>query len=312
MKNPTPSFSITTFLTVFALPYWYFLCFTVIFGITALSFFTKIYENQMFKGYSRLTDKIGSAILFISLSALNLDISIVKNSFCNSKNSISAKTFILTFCIFGYLNLAVYQAGLTSSLTLKLVITPIQSLEDLLSKPSYTLMVTQGSSDESYFSEATKLTDPIAWSVWDTLLKNNPDSFVKNGRSAQEQLLADGRKVFFAAKHDVEIVLSYYPCLINTKSQKYSQSQGGFPFRKESPYQKLFKAKIINIVEHGEWKYAREEAKRRKENLGCNTEDDAFDPMGYLNFFSLFIAAGSGTTISLFILLGELYSRRAC
>ena len=134
-----------------------------------------------------------------------------------------------------------YQGGLTASLTLKTVYNPIKALEDLLSNPSYSLIVTEGSSDQSYFSEATEKS--VANQVWDKLLKDNPESFVKNGKEAQEELRLDSHKVFFASKHDVEIVLDYYPCLINTKSEKYSESQGGFPFRKDSPYQKLFKEK---------------------------------------------------------------------
>ena len=310
MKNPGPSFSLTTFLEVFSWGYWTVFLVTTIFGIASLICLTTIYESNIGNVFSSFTDKMGSSFIFVSIAALNLDVSLVKNTFCRSENSTSAKTFIITFCVLGYLNLAVYQAGLTSSLTQQHVNIPIKSIGDLLSKRGYSLIVTGGSSDESYFSEATKVSNAKAKKVWDVLLNNNPQAFVKNGKVAQEQLILDDTKVFFASKHDVEIVLSYYPCLINTESEQYSQSQGGFPFRKDSPYQKLFKEKIISIVENGQWKYARNEAKRRKERFGCRNEEKGYEPMGYLTFFSLFIATGLVIITAILVLTGEFYLRR--
>ena len=220
MKNPGPSFSLTTFLDVFSWGYWSLMFFTTIFGVASHAFFTSVYERKVGNVFSSGIDKIGSSFSFVSITALNLDVSLVKNTFCRSENSTSAKTFIITFCVLGYLNLAVYQAGLTSSLTQQTVIIPIKTLDDLLSNRRYTLIVTEGSSDESYFSEATKVSNAKAKEVWDVLLKNNPNALVKDGKVAQEQLLLDDTKVFFASKHDVEIVLTYYPCLINTESEK--------------------------------------------------------------------------------------------
>jgi hypothetical protein len=310
MKNPGPSFSLTTFLVVFSWDYWMLLFLTTNFGIASLICFTTIYESNIGNVFSTLTDKIGSSFIFILIAALNLDVSLVKNTFCRSENSTSSKTFLITLCVLGYLNLAVYQAGLTSSLTQQTVHIPIKTLDDLLSKRGYSLILTGGSSDESYFSEATEVTNAKAKEVWDVLLNNNPKAFVRNGKIAQEQLLLDDNKVFFASKHDVEIVLSYYPCMINTESEQYSESQGGFPFRKGSPYQKLFKQKIINIVEYGTWKYARNEAERRKQKFGCSNEETGYKPMGYLTFFSLFIATGMVIITSICVLIGEFYFRR--
>ena len=122
---------------------------------------------------------------------------------------------------------------------------------------------------------------------------------------AQEQVLMDNTKVFFASKHDVDMVLTYYPCLINTQSQKYAQSEGGFPFRKDSPYQKVFSRKISSIVEHGLWKYARNDARRRKEKFGCGTTNQGYDPMGYNNVFSLFLATVLCIASAIIILLIE-------
>ena len=303
MKQPQPSLSWTTFLSVFSYRYWLVLCAITIVGIVVLAYAIYIYEDRPAKSDSHVLYKTGSAITYIFISVLNLDTALVHNAFCNSTTSLSSKIFVLTFCIYGYLNLAVYQGGLTASLTLKTVYNPIKTLEDLLSNPSYSLIVTEGSSDQSYFSEATGTT--VASHVWDKLLANRPGSFVKNGKEAQEELRLDSRKVFFASKHDVEIVLDYYPCLINTESEKYSESQGGFPFRMDSPYQKLFKEKINNIVEFGEWRYAREEAKRRKVNLGCDLEDEGYGPMGYRNSLSLFVFTVLWIILSILICLAE-------
>ena len=306
MKNPTASFSLTAFLNVFNLEYWMVLLAISIFSVGVLVFISIMYENG-FKNVSfQFLQKLGSSASFMFITALNLDISLINDSFCSSKNNASAKLFILTFCLFGYINLVVYQAGLTSSLTVQNINMPIKSLDDLLSNRDYRLIVTRGSSDEAYFSEATETTDPKAKQIWDVYMKDSPNSFVQNGKVAQEELLNDRKNVFFASKHDVEIVLSYYPCIVNTESEKYAKSQGGFPFRKGSPYQKLFKTKIMSIVEHGQWKYARYKAKRRKLSIGCDKEPESgYKPMGYLNVLSLYVAITSGILTALIILTVE-------
>ena len=307
MKNPTASFSLTAFLNVFNLEYWVVLLATSIFSIGVLVSISIIYENGFKHISSRFSEKIGSSASFMFITALNLDISLIKDSFCSSENNASAKLFILTFCLFGYINLVVYQAGLTSSLTVQNINMPIKSLDDLLSNRDYRLIVTRGSSDEAYFSEATETTDPKAKQIWDVYMKDSPKSFVQYGKVAQEELLNNHKKVFFASKHDVEIVLSYYPCLVNTESEKYAKSQGGFPFRKGSPYQRLFKGKIMSIVEHGQWNYARYKAKRRKVSIGCDKEPESgYKPMGYVNVLSLYVAITSGIAVALFILILEL------
>ena len=312
MKNPTASFSLTAFLNVFNLEYWVVLLATSVFSIGVLVSISIIYENGFKNISSRISEKLGSSASFMFITALNLDISLINDSFCSSKNNTSAKLFILTFCLFGYVNLVVYQAGLTSSLTVQNTNMPIKSLDDLLSNRDYRLIVTRGSSDEAYFSEATETTDPKAKQIWDVYMKDSPNSFVQNGKVAQEKLLNDRKKVFFASKHDVETVLSYYPCFVNTESEKYAKSQGGFPFRKGSPYQKLFKGKIMGIVEHGQWNYARFKAKRRKVSIGCDTEPESgYQPMGYLNVLSLYVAITSGILTALLILIIEFCKKKA-
>ena len=306
MKNPTASFSLTAFLNVFNPEYWMVLLATCLFSIGVLVSISIMYENELKNVNSRFCQKLGSSASFMFMTALNLDISLIKDCFCSSYNNTSAKLFILTFCLFGYVNLAVYQAGLTSSLTVQNTNMPIKSLDDLLSNRDYRLIVTRGSSDEAYFSEATETTDPTAKQIWDVYMKDSPNSFVRNGKVAQEELLKDRKNVFFASKHDVEIVLSYYPCIVNTESEKYAKSQGGFPFRKGSPYQKLFKTKIFGIVEHGQWNYARYKAKRRKVSIGCDKEPESgYKPMGYLNVLSLYVAITSGVVTALIILVVE-------
>ena len=311
MKKPSPSFSFTAFLNVFYTEYWIVLFATSIFSVVVLLCTTIIYENGFCNIGSGLSEKLGSSISFMFITALNLDISLIKNSYCESHNIISAKIFIITFCIFGYINLMVYESGLTASLTVKNTVMPVKSLEDLLANRDYKLIVTRGSSDEAYFSEATDVSDPKAKEVWNVLMKDSPESFVQNGRVAQEQLLEDDKKVFFASKHDVEIVLSYYPCIVNTESEKYAESQGGFPFRKGSPYRKLFKEKINKMVEHGQWNYARYEAKKREVNYGCDKEPESgYQPMGYLNVMSLYFAVSFGIVVALIILALEFCCRR--
>lgn len=92
------------------------------------------------------------------------------------------------------LNLNVYLAGLTSTLTFEKIELPINKLEDLLTTDGYQIITYKGNDlilvqnllfistclllatvDEAYFSEATAENNKVAKEVYDKMIKPNPD-----------------------------------------------------------------------------------------------------------------------------------------
>ena len=69
---------------------------------------------------------------------------------------------------------------MTSHLTVEQHTSPIQGLQDILQDSNYNLMVLGGTADESYFSEATEDSNPVAKALWNTRMKGNRNAFVQN------------------------------------------------------------------------------------------------------------------------------------
>ena len=82
--------------------------------------------------------------------------------------------------MFAAFNFWVYNAALTSHLTVEQHTSPIQGLQDILQDSNYNLMVLGGTADESYFSEATEDSNPVAKALWNTRMKGNRNAFVQN------------------------------------------------------------------------------------------------------------------------------------
>ena len=102
--------------------------------------------------------------------------------------------FTIAMCFM--LNLNIYLAGLTSTLTFEIFELPINKLDDLLSTDDYQLITYKGSKllyfvhlylynvhvlsisggvDEAYFSEATAQNNKVAQEVFEKMIKPNPE-----------------------------------------------------------------------------------------------------------------------------------------
>ena len=119
----------------------------------------------MFEG--KVDHRFRNSLGFVGLSFFGLD----ANLALTSTRRLSMKAMVFTVTLFGSLSMAIWNAGLTSTLTVEQYKLAVQNLEDLLHyKSSYDLILIRRSSDEEYFAKADEKTDKTAKSERSFLL----------------------------------------------------------------------------------------------------------------------------------------------
>ena len=113
---------------------------------------------------SNWRERIASSASVVGLGLLDLDADLAVNVDFQSPNSMR----LLIFCVsmFGLLNKEVYEAGLTSQLTVQKIISPINTLKELAENGKYQILVTSNSADMDYFKEATDNSNQAAYKIY--------------------------------------------------------------------------------------------------------------------------------------------------
>jgi hypothetical protein len=135
---------------------------------------------------------------------------------------LTTRILVMAICLFGALNFWSYNAGLVSLLTVEVFNVPINQLKDLLEKPQYQIMVVKSTSHEGYFKETSKTSsDHVAYDIWTNMIKDNKEAYTQNTVTAELDLLADDKKVYFSQEMAVESTMGTYPCQIISSSTRY-------------------------------------------------------------------------------------------
>ena len=111
-----------------------------------------------------------------------------------------------------------------------MVRTPIDSLEELLENPSYQIMVTQDTSHESYFKEASPTKDPVAATIWQQMIKGNEKAYTSNASTAHDIIVNDDKRIYFSQELSVETTMRSYPCDIVASKSSYLHGYVRFHF----------------------------------------------------------------------------------
>ena len=98
------------------------------------------------------------AIVIRPIGALGIDNDVKKPSY---------RIIIFSICAFGTLVYWSYCAILTSLLTVSDTPLTINKLDDMLGHSQYKLYYLTGTSEINYFSEATKVTNPVAAQIYE-------------------------------------------------------------------------------------------------------------------------------------------------
>ena len=294
MKKPGQLISSTAFVDVFGRDYKIVLL-VVCIGYSLLLAFFFIDGSLM--------HKIGSSLSAVFLAFCSLDTSAGYDGM--TSHHFSKKSMFFFLCAIGSLNWYVFNAGLTSILTIERIELPITSLEDLITKPDFQIIVLNGSSDLSYFSEASMNSNPIAKNIFDQFIDANPDALVMDPYEAEEKLLENENYVFFGSEIEVTTSFSNYPCTIKKANPKYDGAYRAIPFSPKTPYDQIFNRRVKIIKESGIMNAISSRLNLFMNLTSCDEGSNTFKPYSYHNIVSAFIVLAAGAVFALFGLVME-------
>ena len=222
-----------------------------------------------------------------------------------NSGSISRKIFIFTVFFFGSVSMAIWNAGLTSQLTIELYDLPVQTLQDLLSHKEYSLVVMKDTYGEFYFEQAKtdSITDRVARQIYSEFLLRRPDAYVKSPQEGIQRILHSPQTVYFENSSPIEVLINH--CTIKTTPAEYSKKAVAIPFPQDSPYLELFSDSINRIKQAGLWKPTKEMARAHKRDSGGHCPIQAQKSIGIEPIISLFMVISIGIFVSVTILMIE-------
>jgi hypothetical protein len=246
IQKPGPKWSWTTFLDVFSQVYWltvcaFISCFTVCLYVLAI--FSTTDEDEKLTVAMKIEYLVRSITQCLRIFVM-LDIKKLNDTSSRVPNAKRIFTLVMYFC--GMLNFYVYTAGLISYLMIQHYDIPIDTLDDLFEKPSFRLLLLEGSAQEDYLRHST---NPNYKTIWKTTKEQN--GLISSYKEGEMQLMEDEEKVYFGYSPYFELVSDIYPCYIVKTRAKYSPQDGAYPFNKNSPYIEVFSHQIDKVLEHG-------------------------------------------------------------
>ena len=298
MQRPPSAFSWTTFFEVFHNQYWGLFFFVTGLSILLVAVFMAVLSKFRQEFISSWIQRISSSVTVVGLGLLDLDADMAVNVDFRSPNSM--RLLFLSVSFFGLLNKEVYEAGLTSQLTVQELNSPINSLEELTANPKYQILITKGGADEDYFKEARDDNNPAAFKTYNDKVKNTPEALVNSLQSAKEKILEDPYKVYFSSEVAIDTGVSEYPCRLVASQKAYFKSPSAYPFHSGSHYLKLFSKKITVLGETGQYDLVGKQSIREKPIYKCIVSEGGYNELGYKTTFTAFLFMGSGALIAIF------------
>ena len=296
MQRPPSGLSWTTFLDVFSYSYWGLFFLVAGFSITLIAGFMAILSTFNKNFVSGWVERVASSITVVGLGLLDLDADMAVNVDFQSPNSM--RLLFLSVSFFGLLNKEVYEAGLTSQLTVQKISSPINSLTELASNSRYQILVTDGSADLDYFKEAKAETNPSAAEIYGTQIMNNEEALVSGLEPAKQMILSDPYKVYFSNEDAINTGVSEFPCLLVGSQKDYFKSASSYPFHPSSHYRKLFNNKINTLRETGQYDLITQQTIREKPIFTCLREDGGYNELGYKSIFTAYLILAFGAVIA--------------
>ena len=314
MKRPVLSLSWGTYLTVFHTRYWTLLA--LLFVTCSLYFgyiFTKIEHNraniEQHRLFKVVAENIISGFAAVSLALGALDINLAKPSI-NLKSFVSLRFLALMVCLFGMVNYYIYNAGLIARVMAHHPKMPINELDDFFDNNEYTLLIQEGSAQESYLRHTKKY-----HKIWKNSVNRKGLLGNENVNEGEQKIREDPRKVFFVEyplfqvmdqharkswlMNDTEHGPSAWtnPCELVAAKRRYGLNSISFAFPQNSPYIKLFNYHIRRIKEKG---LATESFNPNSETEECGKENSGgqFRKFSYDDVFSAFVVCAFGCFVA--------------
>jgi len=236
----------------------------------------------------------GTSAATAYLSLLLLDAYFAKPLKLSS--SVALRILLLSLCLMGMITSNIFNAGLTSVLTVQNIELPINTLQDILDNPSNKIIVLKGTASLSYFSEAPP--NSVANAIWERKIKGNRNAMAKSLVEVEEALLQDDTTVAFSSNYN-EAGFKRYPSKISKSSIRYGLRTGAIAVRKTSPYLNVLNYKISQYRTFGILAYLERRIAKPETNAVADFSDQC-QPLGYENIYLCHIILLFGFVVSIF------------
>ncbi|XP_040581444.1 glutamate receptor ionotropic, kainate 4-like [Lepeophtheirus salmonis] len=212
------------------------------------------------------------------------------------------RILVITVCIFGSMIYWVYNAGLTSVLTVDTSTAPINSFSDLLTSNEYQLVIRRGSALEQELKAATVNSSPVLKKVYDRFIKDNPKALVRSLREGKDLLLSGSMSVLLFPKVALRIQYPNLTCLFHKSTGIEFKANIGWLVKKNFSYLPLFNFQLSQYAQAGVLKRFWIKNKGGKLNV-CSNED--FKPIENSSIISAYLILSMGIIVALGIFLFE-------
>nr|CAD7596951.1 unnamed protein product [Timema genevievae] len=163
-------------------------------------------------------------------------------------SSCSLRVLLLTIYITGWLLMALYSGKITSSLAVRKVILPFNSMEGILADGSYQFTVLKNSAQFNILSKAQGgLEQQVFTHVMNQDLRHYPESSLEG----LQQVCGEPRVAFLSLYELVNEYILELNCSIAMLPKVFFRNQMSFTSRRGSPYIRLFNYKILQLHSGG-------------------------------------------------------------
>ena len=284
------------YVDAFDVEYWISLALTTVLCSIALLFFLvpqgkSLYPNkiQLRRRCVATLKKLISGASAMLLSFGLQDVQLARR--CSYSTSNSNKLIFWIICLFGSLNNYIFSSEIISRI-MQAADVEIHSLEDIIAKPNYKLIVNEGTAQESYLSESF---DVEHQKIWKKTLQEK--GVIDGGYGVTKEIIdEDYHNVGFIPSPYFEMTASNAQNLY-AAPQIYAPTTAAYGFYNNSPYIDLFNHHIRHIIQSG--------LNHEMPNLegshetGCNSyENNQYRPFDYHDVFSLFALFGIGLLLA--------------
>lgn len=287
-KVPRQGYAWTTFVDVFDNTFW--TAMGIAFVITTLSLYILfLFVNRE----TTIGFNTSLAISFLAFLALSVP---------TAPQQVPGRVLFLSVLVMGSLCFWSYNAGLVSLLTVEVVNLPIQTLEDLLDKQEYQLVLEGSTSYEDYFRFATLSSNPTAAQLWEKSLKDNPKALMKTTANIEERLLNNEKEVFFGEDLSTVLDMPNYPCQIVSSTKSYFRVNIAWAFQKNSQYLEVFNYQLNKLKQTGHLDRILKTLIAERPEIPC---ESGFQPIKIKAIFTAFIMLAGGAALAIVLSIIE-------
>ncbi|CAB4060697.1 unnamed protein product [Lepeophtheirus salmonis] len=226
-----------TFIGVFSNNFWLAVLFCMICSMIISWLAFKIVDNEVSIG---LVDSIATPLR--TMGALSIPETPIRAP---------GRILMVTICFVGAMIYWVYNAGLTSLLTVDESPIAIQSLQDFLTKPEYQILIAKGTTLERLFIDAEKHNDKEMAEIYQKTIKPNPEATYSNLDEAKYRIFNNSKYILLLSEAIFDTQFINESCFFQKSTTENFKTNIAWITKKRFRYLELFNFHLTKLIEAG-------------------------------------------------------------